>query len=234
MRLRRTVRKAENYARYSICRPNCLILILLFATPILVLYHMGLLHRNTGHNSDAVKSESHGGGGGGARPAINHKTDQENKSHIESFNTNVLIYNRVPKCGSIWMTRLLYLLGAGDHNNYNVESPYEPGEKPWLTQPQEELVISHLDNAPKPTVYIRHQYFIDFGEHEKHRPIYINVIRDPVEKFRSFYYFIRNGNLEGDGADVVMSEKKKLMTIDQCVELKVLGISGPSGKWSNC
>ena len=133
MRLRRTVRKAENYARYSICRngiklmkyflikifnlilirPNCLILILLFATPILVLYHMGLLHRNTGHNSDAVKSEGHGGGGGGARPAINHKTDQENKSHIESFNTNVLIYNRVPKCGSIWMTRLLYLLGAG-------------------------------------------------------------------------------------------------------------------------
>ena len=103
-----------------------------------------------------------------------------------------------------------------------------------MTQPQEELVISHLDNAPKPTVYIRHQYFIDFGEHEKHRPIYINVIRDPVEKFRSFYYFIRNGNLEGDGADVVMSEKKKLMTIDQCVELKVLGISGPSGKWSNC
>merc|ERR1712110_312300 len=68
MRLRRTVRKAENYARYSICRPNCLILILLFATPILVLYHMGLLHRNTVHNSDALKSEGHGGGG--ARPAI--------------------------------------------------------------------------------------------------------------------------------------------------------------------
>ena len=47
------------------------------------------------------------------------------------------------------------------------------------------------------------------------------MIRDPVEKFRSFYYFIRNGNLEGDGADVVMSEKKRLMTIDECVQNKV-------------
>ena len=65
------------------------------------------------------------------------------------------------------------------------------------------------------------KYFIDFKDHGHERPLYINVIRDPVEKFRSFYYFIRNGNLEGDGADVVMSEKKRLMTIDECVQNKV-------------
>lgn len=49
----------------------------------------------------------------------------------------------------------------------------------------------------------------------------MNVIRDPVEKFRSFYYFIRNGNLEGDGKDVVMSPAKKARTIDECVAIKV-------------
>ena len=49
----------------------------------------------------------------------------------------------------------------------------------------------------------------------------MNVIRDPVEKFRSFYYFIRNGNLEGDGKDVVMSPAKKARTIDECVAMKV-------------
>ena len=38
-------------------------------------------------------------------------------------------------------------------------------------------------------MYIRHQYFIDFAEHKQKRPLYINVIRDPVEKFRSFYSF---------------------------------------------
>ena len=70
---------------------------------------------------------------------------------------DILVYNRVPKCGSIWMTRLLYLLGAGDQNKYKVESPYEPGEKPWLTIPQEKTVVDHLTEAEKPTVYIRHQ-----------------------------------------------------------------------------
>ena len=50
------------------------------------------------------------------------------------------------------MTRLLYLLGAGDQNKYKVESPYEPGEKPWLTIPQEKTVVDHLTKAEKPTV----------------------------------------------------------------------------------
>jgi hypothetical protein len=128
---------------------------------------------------------------------------------------------RVPKCGSIWMTRLMYLLGAGDRNSYNVESPYEPGEKPFLTQSEEQVVVNHLESVPHPSLYIRHQYFIDFHEHGKKRPLYINVIRDPVEKFRSFYYFIRNGNKEGDGGDVPMSEIKRLTSIDECVKMQV-------------
>lgn len=118
------------------------------------------------------------------------------------------------------MTRLIYLLGAGDRNNYNVESPYEPGEKPFLTHLEEEVVVNHLENAPHPSLYIRHQYFIDFEHHQKKRPLYINVIRDPIEKFRSFYYFIRNGNKEGDGGDVPMSEGKRLMSIDECVRMQ--------------
>ena len=118
------------------------------------------------------------------------------------------------------MTRLIYLLGAGDRNNYNVESPYEPGEKPFLTNLEEQVVVNHLETAPHPSLYIRHQYFIDFEQHQKLRPLYINVIRDPIEKFRSFYYFIRNGNKEGDGGDVPMSESKRLMSIDECVKMQ--------------
>ena len=160
----------------------------------------------------------------GARPRVGDgASDQEqhDADWLDDFNTNILVYNRVPKCGSIWMTRLIYILGAGDRNNYNVESPYEPGEKPFLSQNEEQVVVNHLQEAPKPTLYIRHQYFIDFEFHQKKRPLYINVIRDPIEKFRSFYYFIRNGNKEGDGGDVPMSEMKRLMTIDDCVKIRV-------------
>ena len=43
------------------------------------------------------------------------------------------------------------------------------------------------------------------------------MIRDPLKRFESFYYFIRFGNKEGDGADVAMSDARKYMTIDECV-----------------
>merc|ERR1712226_550798 len=103
------------------------------------------------------------------------------------------------------MTRLLYLLGAGDQNQYLVQSPYEEGEKPFLDDDQQKKVVDQIEQTDKPLVYIRHQYFIDFEEYNNKRPLYINVIRDPLKRFESFYYFIRFGNKEGDGADVAMS-----------------------------
>ena len=49
----------------------------------------------------------------------------------------------------------------------------------------------------------------------------MNVIRDPIARFSSFYHFIRFGNKEGDGADVPMDEKKKLRTLEDCIKLNV-------------
>lgn len=66
-------------------------------------------------------------------------------------------------------------------------------------------------------MYIRHQYFIDFNEHNEQSPLYINVIRDPIARFTSFYHFIRFGNKEGDGADVPMDEKKKNRSLEDCI-----------------
>ena len=157
---------------------------------------------------------------------------QENVTILEDRNFldhDILVYNRVPKCGSIYMTRLLYLLGAGDRNQYGVQSPYEEGEKPFLTQEQQSKVVNQIEAEKKPLVYIRHQYFIDFEKFGKKRPIYINMIRDPIKRFESFYYFIRFGNEEGDGADVAMSEEKLKMTIDECVKKRSRECTEP--KW---
>ena len=43
-------------------------------------------------------------------------------------------------------------------------------------------------------VFTRHQYFIDFAKHGAVEPVNINLIRDPVDRFASFYYFSRYGN----------------------------------------
>ena len=93
------------------------------------------------------------------------------------------------------LIRLFYQLGA--RNNFNVASPYEPGETPWLTQDQQIATINSVKDQPPPSVYIRHQYFIDFNEFGEESPIYMNVIRDPIARFSSFYHFIRFGNKEG-------------------------------------
>ena len=93
------------------------------------------------------------------------------------------------------LIRLFYQLGA--RNNFNVASPYEPGETPWLTTDQQISTINSVKDQPPPSVYIRHQYFIDFNEFGEESPIYMNVIRDPIARFSSFYHFIRFGNKEG-------------------------------------
>lgn len=135
-----------------------------------------------------------------------------------SYNSDIqtrLVFNRVPKCGSITFTRLFYELGA--RNNFNVTSPYEPGETPWLSDEQQQKTIAAVNAQPSPSVYIRHQYFIDFNEHNTQSPLYINVIRDPIARFTSFYHFIRFGNKEGDGADVPMDDKKKSRSLEDCI-----------------
>lgn len=206
-------------------RCQCALFLFVLIAPLAVLHYTGFFASDS-ENSRESRSSSAGHNAG---PRPNTKADMANITRMEEFNTDLLVYNRVPKCGSIWMTRLLYILGAGDRNEYHVESPYEPGEKPFLTGDEENKVIDHLKEVPKPGVYIRHQYFIDFAEHKQKRPLYINVIRDPVEKFRSFYYFIRNGNLEGDGGDVPMSESKRLMNINDCVSRREKECTEP--KW---
>jgi hypothetical protein len=67
-----------------------------------------------------------------------------------SFNSDIqdhLVFNRVPKCGSITFTRLFYELGA--RNNFFVASPYEPGETPWLTEDQQKETIKAIQSQGK-------------------------------------------------------------------------------------
>lgn len=145
-----------------------------------------------------------------------------------SFNSDTqerLVFNRVPKCGSITFTRLFYELGG--RNNFAVASPYEPGETPWLTEKQQRDTIDAINGQEMPSVYIRHQYFIDFHSFGEKSPLYMNVIRDPISRFSSFYHFIRFGNKEGDGADVPMDDTKKFRTLESCILENVMECRRP-------
>ena len=41
--------------------------------------------------------------------------------------------------------------------------------------------------------YFRHVHFIDFAKYtsDSVNPLYFNVVRDPMEHYRSYYYYVR-------------------------------------------
>ena len=147
------------------------------------------------------------------------ETRLENVDNVEIFtNVSYVVFNRVPKCGSMFLTTLCYKLGT--KNKFKVESPYEAGEKPQKTPTQQQKFVKELYELPKPNLYIRHQWFINFEEWKSNNPVYINMIRDPIARFESFYYFSRFGNNKGGGGQAHLSEELKNESVDDCVRKK--------------
>ena len=66
---------------------------------------------------------------------------------------------------------------------------------------------NELTNASKPWVYIRHIYFWDTS-FMKPAPVFINTVRDPVERITSGFYWNRRFNDKGTGD----------ISFDECVK----------------
>lgn len=67
----------------------------------------------------------------------------------------------------------------------------------------------------EPTLYHRHFAFLDFSKIGVPKPLYYNIIRKPLEKFVSYYYFIR---CENDYKPYLIRKTHgNTMTFDKCV-----------------
>ena len=76
----------RNRISFNILRPSFCILVFLFASPILYLYHSGLLFKPTEGDAGAQHNKtikSHPNKHNGARPQVG----SDNKTHVESFDT---------------------------------------------------------------------------------------------------------------------------------------------------
>ena len=99
-----------------------------------------------------------------------------------------IIYNRVPKSASTTLRNLFRdQASQRKFTIYNKEI-YVPF---LLSTDVQREVMYELDSAKTPVFYERHMYFIFGDDFQKPQPVYINVIRDPLEQVISAYYYSR-------------------------------------------
>ena len=103
----------------------------------------------------------------------------------------VLVYNRVPKCSSTSMIGMLQALGA--RNNFtchNAPSIDVPSFNELRGPGREKQLMSSIRTWPKSGVYVRHMYNPDWRKYAVKVNL-VNMVRDPVSRMASWFYFIR-------------------------------------------
>uniref|UniRef100_A0A671LKY1 Heparan sulfate 2-O-sulfotransferase 1 n=1 Tax=Sinocyclocheilus anshuiensis TaxID=1608454 RepID=A0A671LKY1_9TELE len=118
----------------------------------------------------------------------------------------VVIYNRVPKTASTSFTNIAYDLC--NKNHYHVLHINTTKNNPVMSLQDQVSFVSLVH------VHYYHAGRIQiFGV--KKKPVYINVIRDPIERLVSYYYFLRFGDDYRPGLRRRKQGDKK--TFDDCV-----------------
>eukprot|EP00092_Neocalanus_flemingeri_P005903 GFUD01006354.1.p1 GENE.GFUD01006354.1~~GFUD01006354.1.p1 ORF type:complete len:442 (+),score=100.05 GFUD01006354.1:171-1496(+) len=132
--------------------------------------------------------------------------------------SNVLVYNRIPKSGSTMMLGLLYELGKslgylvlrGKYHSYRY---FGKNDRPGLG-----YFLEQASTRAK-TVYVQHQYYVNFTLNRQQQPIYINIMRDPVEHLISSYYYKRTVILQNKSPQEMTEEERRIVSepVEQCV-----------------
>ena len=149
-------------------------------------------------------------------------------------NASFLIFNRNPKAASQTIWRLLDKLQfpnnfTSAHDSLEVKKVAK-GEKNYLVKEEQKLYVEmFMDESKKlPYSYCKHINFLNFEEFGFQNPIYINFVREPVEKAISWYYYKRqNWYLLGADAKVLKEGKPfedpalLKMTFEDCVHQRL-------------
>jgi len=119
-------------------------------------------------------------------------TQEEEKERIPvNLLEDVLYFNRIPKTGS---ENFVYILTALSRDNNFTHYRFGKPDPRHLTEIEQKNHVNRVLSKPsRPLSYDRHVHFIDFSIYNSSQPIWFSIMRDPVDKFLSRYYYNRGG-----------------------------------------
>ena len=119
------------------------------------------------------------------------------ESNCPTFTTSghpdVMFYTRVPKTGG---TTAMWVFGNFSRTTQQFHY-YRSGNFKSMNYAKHECkrIAKNLyllqQVTPNPVLFDKHQFFIDFNKFDLPMPMFVSIVRDPVEQFHSLYYFRR-------------------------------------------
>ncbi|XP_053606260.1 heparan sulfate 2-O-sulfotransferase pipe [Plodia interpunctella] len=103
---------------------------------------------------------------------------------------DLLFFNRVPKVGSQTFMELLRRLALRNQFGFHRDA-VQRVETIRLAPPDQQILANLVTAYTPPASYIKHVCHLNFTRYGLPSPIYVNVVRDPVERVISWYYYVR-------------------------------------------
>ncbi|PSN40983.1 Heparan sulfate 2-O-sulfotransferase pipe [Blattella germanica] len=116
--------------------------------------------------------------------------DAQQLNNTRKAGFDVIFFNRVPKVGSQTFMELLRRLSMKNHFGFHRDH-IQRVETIRLTPTDQLNLATHVTNYAPPSVYVKHVCFTNFTQFGLPEPIYVNLVRDPIERVISWYYYVR-------------------------------------------
>ncbi|KAM0728946.1 Heparan sulfate 2-O-sulfotransferase 1 [Formica fusca] len=155
---------------------------------------------------------------------VQAQTDIRNDARVEEPGNGggledvVVIYNRVPKTASTSFVGLVYDLCK--QNKYHVLHINVTNNMHTLTLTNQIQFANNISNwnSIKPAFYHGHMAFLNFEKFGINRtPLYINLLRKPLDRFVSYYYFLRYG--DNFRPHLIRKKHGDTKTFDECINI---------------